>query len=90
MELGKYNVRVNAICPGAVSGDRMKRVINAKAKTLKMKPEKIKKDFESMVSLNTFVSNIDIANMAMFLLSSESDRISGQVLTVDGHTERMN
>ena len=34
MELGKYNIRVNAICPGSVSGDRMKRVIEAKAKSL--------------------------------------------------------
>ena len=27
MELGKYKIRVNAICPGTIKGDRMKRVI---------------------------------------------------------------
>jgi NAD(P)-dependent dehydrogenase (short-subunit alcohol dehydrogenase family) len=32
MELGDFNVRVNAICPGSVAGDRMERVIEAKAK----------------------------------------------------------
>ena len=44
MELGKYNIRVNAICPGSVEGDRMKRVINAKAKLLKINPNKIQKN----------------------------------------------
>ena len=36
MELGKYKVRVNAICPGTVKGDRMGRVIRDKAKFLKI------------------------------------------------------
>ena len=32
MELGKYKIRVNAICPGTIKGNRMKRVIRDKAK----------------------------------------------------------
>ena len=35
MELGKYKIRVNAICPGTIKGDRMKRVIRDKAKFTK-------------------------------------------------------
>jgi len=31
MELGKFNIRVNAVCPGTIKGDRMKKVIRAKA-----------------------------------------------------------
>ena len=88
MELGKFNIRVNAICPGAVSGERMKRVVEAKAKSLDVSKEQVQKDFESMVSLKKFVNKQDIANMAIFLLSPESDKITGQVMTVDGHTER--
>jgi len=30
MELGKYKIRVNAICPGTIKGDRMVRVIRDK------------------------------------------------------------
>ena len=90
MELGKYKIRVNAICPGSVEGDRMKRVVNAKAILNNSSPEKIKKQFESMVSLQTFVSKDDIASMALFLLSESSKKISGQIMTVDGNTERMN
>ena len=89
MELGEYNIRVNAICPGAVSGDRMKRVIEAKAKSLGLKKEILQKDYESMTSLQTFVDKEDIANMSVFLLSKEAHRISGQTMIVDGNTERM-
>ena len=90
MELGKFNVRVNAICPGSVYGDRMKRVIEAKAKLLGVTEDNLQKDYESMISLKTFVNKEDIANMAVFLLSQEAHKISGQIMTVDGNTERMN
>jgi len=90
MELGENNIRVNAICPGSVAGDRMKKVIKAKAQSLGVKEENLQKDYESMVSLKSFVDKKDIANMAVFLLSEESQKISGQVMTVDGNTERMN
>ena len=90
MELGEFNVRVNAICPGSVYGDRMKRVIEAKAKSLGVTEDSLQKDYESMISLKTFVNKEDIANMAVFLLSQEAHKISGQVMTIDGNTERMN
>jgi len=43
-----------------------------------------------MVSLKTFVEKEDIASMALFLLSDASENVSGQIMTVDGNTERMN
>jgi len=89
MELGKYKIRVNAICPGSVKGDRMKRVINSKAKLLKTTPNKIQKEFESMTSISSFVTKEDIASMIIYLLSDQSKNISGQSISVDGHTERM-
>tara|TARA_B110000438_G_scaffold215405_1_gene207738 strand:+ start:521 stop:1306 length:786 start_codon:yes stop_codon:yes gene_type:complete len=90
MELGTFNIRVNAICPGSVSGDRMIRVIKAKAKSMGISEKQLQKDFESMTSLKTFIDKEDIANMVVFLLSDEAKKISGQVMTVDGNTERMN
>jgi len=90
MELGKYKIRVNAICPGSVKGERMQRVINAKAKLLKTTSLKIKKEFESMTSMSSFVSKEDIASMIIFLLSDHATNISGQSIAIDGNTERMN
>ena len=89
MELGKYKIRVNAICPGSVKGKRMQRVISAKAKLLKTTSLKIKKEFESMTSIPSFVSKDDIASMIIFLLSDHATNISGQSIAIDGNTERM-
>jgi len=90
MELGEFKIRVNAICPGSVSGERMQNVIKAKSESVGISTQKLKEDYESMVSLKTFVDKEDIAKMAIFLMSNDAHKITGQVLTVDGNTERMN
>ena len=89
MELGEFNIRVNAICPGSVSGDRINRVIEAKAKSIGSPEEDVRKDFEAMASLKTFIDKEDIANMATFLISNKANKVTGQIMTVDGNTERM-
>ena len=88
MELGRYNIRVNAVCPGTIKGDRMKRVIRDKAKFKKVSPKKIEKDFISMSSMKQWILEDDIGKMCSFLISDDSLRVSGQVISVDGHTER--
>mgnify|MGYP001371411729 FL=1 len=88
MELGKFNIRVNAVCPGTIKGDRMKRVIKDKAKFTKVSAKVIEKDFISMSSMKQWIMEEDIGKMCSFLISDESLRVSGQIISVDGHTER--
>src|SRR6056300_328810 len=88
MELGKFNIRVNAVCPGTIKGDRMKRVIKDKAKFTKVSTKVIEKDFVSMSSMKKWILEEDIGKMCSFLISDESSKVSGQVISVDGHTER--
>ena len=89
IELGRFKIRVNAICPGTIKGDRMARVIRDKAKFLKVSKKIIEKDFLSMASMNSWISQEDIGKMCSFLISSDSEKISGQVFPVDGNTIRM-
>jgi len=88
MELGKFNIRVNAVCPGTIKGDRMKRVIRDKAKFTKVSTKVIEKDFVSMSSMKQWILEEDIGKMCSFLISDDSSKVSGQVISVDGHTER--
>ena len=90
MELGKFNIRVNAVCPGTIKGDRMKRVIRDKAKFTKVPSKSIEKDFISMSSMKQWILEEDIGKMCSFLISDDSSKVSGQVISVDGHTERNN
>ena len=89
MELGKFRIRVNAICPGTIKGDRMIRVIRDKAKFLKVSKKLIEKDFVSMASMNCWIYEEDIGNICSFLISNEGERISGQAIPVDGNATRM-
>ena len=89
IELGKFKIRVNAVCPGTIKGDRMDRVIRDKAKFLKVSKKTIEKDFLSMASMNSWISQEDIGSMCSFLISKDSEKISGQVFPVDGNTIRV-
>tara|TARA_B110001454_G_scaffold147078_1_gene136574 strand:+ start:100 stop:885 length:786 start_codon:yes stop_codon:yes gene_type:complete len=89
MELGQFKIRVNAICPGTIKGNRMKRVVRDKAKFLKVSQKIIEKEFVSMSSMNSWVYEEDIGKMCAFLISNDSERISGQIIAVDGNTVRL-
>ncbi|MFQ5973209.1 MAG: SDR family oxidoreductase [Alphaproteobacteria bacterium] len=89
MELGEHGIRVNAICPGAVEGPRMDRVIAAAARVQGTSPDQVRKSYLRQVSLGTFVEAREIAETVLFLCSDAGRKISGQALSVDGHTETL-
>ncbi len=86
-ELGPHGVRVNCICAGSVGGERIDRVIAAEAAKTGVPEKSVRAQYTDAVSLRTFVSAEDIANTILFLTSAAGARISGQDITVDGHTE---
>lgn len=88
-ELGPHGVRVNCICPGSVSGERMDRVIAAEARSTGRSEEEVRKDMTQAASLKCFIAPEDIAQLALFITSAAGARISGQELAVDGHTETL-
>ena len=87
MELGSDGIRVNAICPGSVRGNRIDQVIEADAKKQGKTIEEIEKLYLSQVSMKAFVEPEDVANLAIFLSSDLGRFISGQAIGLDGHTE---
>jgi len=87
MELGPSGVRVNALCPGAVSGPRMDRVVANEARARGVGEDEIRQLYVKGVSMKTWVEADDIADMALFLASDMGRRVSGQAMAVDGHTE---
>lgn len=72
-EIGGKNINVNAIAPGFIDTD-MTKVLS----------EDQKKNILSQVPLKRFGDAQDIANLALFLASDQSDYITGQVIHVDG------
>ena len=87
MELGPEGIRANAICPGSVEGPRIDRVIAADATARGLSTAEVEAEYKRQISLRTFVTAQDIAEMVVYLTSPAGMRISGQALSIDGHTE---
>ena len=81
-ELGRFNINVNAICPGAVEGPRIERVIRNAAKAENVSEDEIRRRFVSPSPFGRMVSAEDVANLAVFLASEDSKNITGQDINV--------
>lgn len=87
VELGPSNIRVNAILPGVVEGERMNRVIAARAQSTGLTFDAMKDEYLKKISLRRMVTVDDIAAMALFLSSPAGRNISGQAISIDGNVE---
>jgi len=72
LHYGKYNIRVNAICPGAVDTPIIKGLDAAKARFCEVSP------------LGRVASPQDLADVVLFLASDKSSMITGAMIPVDG------
>ena len=83
VEAGPQKVRCNAILPGLVEGERIERVIAAKAKALGVAHEEFKAQLLATTSLHSMVTAQDIADLALYLCTGPGSRITGQAIPVD-------
>ena len=89
MEVGPDNIRVNAIQPGVVAGERIDRVIRAKAEAVGISFEEQTRISLERVSMHRMVSPYDIANMALYLASDVGRNITGQAISVCAGVEML-
>ncbi|MBQ9845714.1 MAG: 3-oxoacyl-ACP reductase FabG [Oscillospiraceae bacterium] len=72
-ELGPKGIRVNAVAPGIIETDMMKKV-----------PKEVIQPLVNQIPLRRIGKPEDIANAFVFLASEEASYITGVVLSVDG------
>lgn len=89
IELGGSGIRVNAILPGLVEGERISRVFQAKATARGVGFEAIRAEALSAVSMHTTVTPEQIADSVLFLCSERGRTISGQGLSVCGDLQML-
>jgi NAD(P)-dependent dehydrogenase (short-subunit alcohol dehydrogenase family) len=88
IELAEHGIRVNAIAPGAVAGERAQRVYQARAEISGRSVEEEKALGLANQSLKALVNPNDIGALAVFLASDAGKSISGQILPIDGDMHR--
>ncbi len=84
LALVKHGINVNAIAPGVVDGEHWDQVDAAFAKWEGLAPGQKKAAVAKEVPIGRFAGAEDIAGLAVFLASSDSDYILAQTYNVDG------
>jgi 3-oxoacyl-[acyl-carrier protein] reductase len=72
-ELGRFNIRVNAVCPGFILTEMVKKM-----------PEKILEGLAAKTPLGRMGQPEDVANLYAWLASDEATFIHGAAISVDG------
>ncbi|MFW6076838.1 MAG: SDR family oxidoreductase [Hyphomicrobiales bacterium] len=87
VELGQANIRVNAILPGIVSGQRNREVFAARAEARGISYEQMSDLALASVSLKTMIDPAEIADLIVYITSPSGRAITGQPLAICGGTE---
>ena len=83
-ELGPLNVRVNALMPGAVSGENMNRVLARRAEAEGRPTEEIEREsYTDVAALKRWVSPEEVGRAALYYASDLSSAITGDKMKVD-------
>ncbi|RQH02386.1 SDR family NAD(P)-dependent oxidoreductase [Natrarchaeobius oligotrophus] len=84
LDLGDDGITVNAICPGATDGPRIRRSIADQADRLGISETEAREEiFEGKTALGTLLEPEDTADVVAFLLSDRARHVTGQDINVD-------
>ena len=75
VQFGKYNIRVNALCPGPIETEHVKRFFA---------DEEARKVRLDRIPLGRFGRPEDVAELALYLASDAASWLTGQAIVLDG------
>lgn len=81
-ELGPYNIRVNAICPGPTRTEMIDSVIRARAAAAGVDVAAMSEEYTRATALKRMVLPEEVADLVLFLCSPESGAITGQAIDI--------
>lgn len=86
-EVGPHGIRCNCISPGPTEGDRSSNVIRRRAESTGKTFDELKKWYEEQVPIRRFVTPLEVARTAVFLVCGDSSGITAQHFCVSGGIE---
>jgi NAD(P)-dependent dehydrogenase (short-subunit alcohol dehydrogenase family) len=89
MELGQFGIRCNAILPGIVEGERIRKVIEAKAQVAGKSAGEIQEAWLALASIKELIQPTQLAGMIVLLASPRGRTISGQAISIDGNLQAL-
>lgn len=89
MELGENGIRCNTIQPGPVDGERIRQVIDAKARAANIGFDEMQGRVLANASIKSLIPPQQLADLVVFLASPRANTISGQAFSVDGDMQSL-
>ncbi len=87
LELSKYKINVNCVCPGLVRTSMQEREVVWEAKLRGMTPEEVKDEYIRMTPLGRLEVPEDVAKIVTFLASDDAEFMTGQAVNITGGIE---
>ena len=84
VDLAKDNIRVNCLCPGRVQTGMRPEISAERSKALGITPEEWERRDKQRIPLGRFITEQEVADAALFLVSDKASSITGVVLPIDG------
>lgn len=84
LEMARFHINVNAICPAGVEGDEIDAMVAFYAKKMGETKEQVRKNIQSRSPIGRFIKPEEVAALAAYLASGESDAMSAQSLSLCG------
>jgi 3-oxoacyl-[acyl-carrier protein] reductase len=84
LDVGDFNINVNAVCPGIVHTPRMDKLCEEKAQKRGWTVEQVYEEYVEDMALKRVTEPQDVANAVLYLASEESRQLTGHEVVVDG------
>jgi 2-hydroxycyclohexanecarboxyl-CoA dehydrogenase len=83
LEVASHNIRVNAVCPGSIEGDRIEDVMVRHAEVEGKSAADVRHEWEA-TPMNRFVEPQEVAAVMLFLCGVDASAMTGQAINVTG------
>jgi NAD(P)-dependent dehydrogenase (short-subunit alcohol dehydrogenase family) len=84
LEMAPFHINVNAICPAGVEGDEIGSLVEHWATQMGVTKEQARKNITSRSPIGRFINPDEVASLAVYLASDESDAMTAQSLSLCG------
>jgi NAD(P)-dependent dehydrogenase (short-subunit alcohol dehydrogenase family) len=82
--LAKDNIRVNCICPGRVETSMRLSIAEQRGQAMGIDPEEWVKRDKQRIPMGKYITEKEVVDGALFLVSDRASSITGVALPIDG------